>query len=140
MLLSPKKTKFRKYQKGRIPYGISQRANLLQNSGFGLKSIEPGRITSKQIEAARRVIARKTKRSGVLLISVFPDIGKSKKPSEIRMGKGKGPIDQWITKIKSGRIIYELNGVEEIIATDALLAASFKLPIKTKIVSLSREL
>ena len=132
-MLSPKKTKFRKQFKGRI-HGNSKGNYSLTYGSFGLKAIEPERVTSRQIEAARKAITRYLKRAGRMWIRIFPDVPVSKKPAEVRMGKGKGSIEFWACRVKPGRILFEVDGVSEQIAKEALYKASAKLPIKTKFI------
>ena len=132
-MLSPKKTKFRKQFKGRI-HGNAKGNYELNYGSFGLKAIEPERVTSRQIEAARKAITRYLKRAGRMWIRIFPDVPVSKKPAEVRMGKGKGSPEYWACRVKPGRIIFEVDGVSEQIAKEALYKASAKLPIKTKII------
>ncbi len=135
-MLAPKKIKFRKHQKGRIK-GVAQRGNQLNFGDFGLKALGRGRITAQQIEAARIAITRHVKRKGKIWIRIFPDKPVTKKPAETRMGKGKGGVEYWVAPVKPGRILYEMEGVDEKTAREALRLASYKLPIPTKIVSRS---
>ena len=135
-MLAPKKIKYRKQQKGRIK-GVAQRGNRLNFGDFGLKALGKGRITAQQIEAARIAITRHVKRKGKIWIRIFPDKPVSKKPAETRMGKGKGGVELWVAPVKPGRILYEMEGVDEKTAREALRLASHKLPIPTKIVSRS---
>ena len=137
-MLMPKRTKFRKVQKGRNR-GKSFNANTLAYGTIGLKAIEHGRIDSRQIEAARVAMTRKIKRAGKVWIRVFPDKPLTKKPLETRMGKGKGGVEKWVMNIKPGRICFEMGGVEESLAREALTLALHKLPFKTKIVTLEAE-
>ena len=133
MMLIPKRQKFRKAHKGRVSVKVKRGAEF----SFGdhaLKALDHCRITPRQLEAARRAATRQMKREGRLWIRVFPDIPVSKKPAEVRMGKGKGGVEFYVTRISPGRIIFEIGGVEEAVATRALTLASDKLPIKTKIV------
>lgn len=132
-MLSPKKTKFRKAFKGRI-HGDAKSATTLDYGSFGLKALEPERITARQIEAARRAISRAMKRQGRMWIRMFPDVPVSKKPPEVRQGKGKGSVEFWVCRVKPGRIIFEADGVSEEIAREAFRLASAKLPIKTRFV------
>ena len=132
-MLSPKKTKFRKAHKGRI-HGVAKGGVSLAFGNFGLKALEPERVTARQIEAARRVISRFIKRQGKLWIKIFPDVPVSSKPAEVRMGKGKGAPEYWACRDKPGRILFELDGVPEEIARTAFEKGSAKLPIKTKFV------
>ncbi|MHA1541033.1 MAG: 50S ribosomal protein L16 [Alphaproteobacteria bacterium] len=133
-MLLPKKTKFRKAHKGRI-HGKAQKGASLSFGSFGLKAMTPERVTSRQIEAARRALTRFMKRQGKVWIRIFPDVPVSKKPAEVRMGKGKGAIEYWAVRIKPGRIMFEIDGVKEDVAKQALTLASAKLPVKTKIVA-----
>lgn len=132
-MLSPKKTKFRKAHKGRI-HGVAQVGNQLNFGAFGLKAMEPERITARQIEAARRTIARSMKRVGRLWIRIFPDVPVSRKPAEVRMGSGKGSPEFWAARVHPGRIMFELDGVTEEVAREAFELAAAKLPIKTKFI------
>lgn len=132
-MLSPKRTKFRKQHKGRI-HGNAKGGTDLNFGKFGLKALQPERITARQIEAARRTIQRHVKRSGRLWIRVFPDVPVTAKPAEVRMGKGKGSVDRWVAKVKPGRIMFEMDGVDEELARSAFALAAAKLPIKTKFV------
>ena len=133
-MLQPKRTKFRKAFKGRI-HGNAKGGTTLSFGEIGLKAVEPERLTARQIEAARRAIARHTKRAGRLWTRVFPDVPVSKKPAEVRMGSGKGSPELWCARVKPGRIIFELGGVNEQIAKEALMLGAAKLPIKTRIVT-----
>ena len=132
-MLSPKKTKYRKQFKGRI-HGNSKGNFSLNYGSFGLKAMEPERVTSRQIEAARKAITRYLKRAGRMWIRIFPDVPVSKKPAEVRMGKGKGSIEYWACRVKPGRIMFEVDGVSEQVAKEALYKASAKLPIKCKFI------
>ncbi len=132
-MLQPKRTKFRKQHKGRI-HGEAKGGFDLNFGTFGLKAIEPERVTARQIEAARRAMTRHMKRQGRVWIRIFPDVPVTSKPTEVRMGKGKGSVDYWACKIKPGRIMFELDGVGEAIAREALRLAAMKLPIKTRVV------
>jgi large subunit ribosomal protein L16 len=132
-MLQPKRTKFRKYHKGRI-HGQAKGGSTLTFGTYGLKAIEPERITARQIEAARRAMTRHMKRQGRVWIRVFPDTPVSSNPTEVRMGKGKGSVDYWAAKVKPGRIMFEIDGVSEEIAREALRLAAMKLPIKTRTV------
>lgn len=132
-MLSPKKTKFRKQHKGRIK-GAAKGGFTVDFGTYGLKSLSPNRITARQIEAARRAIARHCKRAGKLFIRVFPDVPVSKKPIGVRMGSGKGNPEFWACRIKPGRILFELDGVPENIAREAFELAAIKLPLETKFV------
>jgi len=130
----PKRTKYKKAQKGHPAKGISIRCNTISHGKYGLKAIQSGKITAKQIEAVRRTIVRKTKKLGKLWIRVFPDIPVSLKPAEVRMGKGKGNPEFWISKVKAGRILFELDNLTYIEAKAALECVKYKLPILTKFV------
>jgi large subunit ribosomal protein L16 len=132
-MLQPMRTKFRKAHKGRIK-GLASSAVDLAFGQFGLKALEPDRVTARQIEAARRALTRHMKRSGRVWIRVFPDVPVSKKPLEVRMGSGKGTPEFWVARIKPGRIIFEIDGVTVQIAKEALSLAAAKLPIKTRFV------
>ena len=132
-MLQPKRTKYRKAHKGRI-HGTATRCNLLNYGAFGLKAMEPERIISKQIEAARVALTRYMKRQGKVWTRMFPKIPVSKKPVEVRMGKGKGSPEYWACRVKPGRILFEVDGVPEDVAKVALYKASAKLPIKTKFI------
>ena len=136
-MLQPKRTKFRKKQKGRVK-GIAQRGHTISFGSFGIKSLEPGWITSRQIEAARIAVTRKMKREGQVWIRIFPDKPVTKKPAEVRMGKGKGSIDRWVCRVKPGTIMFEVDGVDRELAKKAFELASAKLPVKTKFVSLDQ--
>jgi large subunit ribosomal protein L16 len=133
----PKRTKFRKLQRGRMK-GKAFRGSTISFGEYALKSMECGKISSKQIEAARVAISRKVKRGGKLWIRIFPDYPVTKKPAETRMGKGKGNPEGWVAIIKPGRILFEIAGVSEELAKDALRLAAFKLPVKTKIMSIEK--
>ena len=133
-MLQPKRTKFRKAFKGRI-HGNAKGGTELNFGAFGLKAMEPERITARQIEAARRAITRHIKRSGRLWIRVFPDVPVSSKPAEVRMGSGKGAPEFWVARVKPGRIMFEVDGVPDNIARESLRLGAGKLPIKTRIVS-----
>ena len=133
-MLQPKRTKFRKAFKGRI-HGNAKGGTELNFGAFGLKAMEPERITARQIEAARRAITRHIKRAGRLWIRVFPDVPVSSKPAEVRMGSGKGAPEFWAARVKPGRILFELEGVTPAIAKEALALAAAKLPIKTRFVA-----
>lgn len=132
-MLQPKRTKFRKMQKGRVK-GIAQRGHNLDFGTFGIKSLEPGWITSRQIEAARIAMTRAMKREGQVWIRIFPDKPVTKKPAEVRMGKGKGAPDYWVAVIKPGTILFESGGVNIELAKEALRLAAQKLPVSTKFV------
>lgn len=133
-MLQPKRTKYRKAFKGRI-HGAAKGGTTLNLGSFGLKAMEPERLTARQIEAARRAITRHMRRAGRVWIRVFPDLPVSKKPAEVRMGSGKGSPELWVARVKPGRIIFELDGVAEKVAREALLLGAEKLPIKTRIVT-----
>lgn len=135
-MLSPRRTKYRKAFKGRI-HGKSKGGTALNFGEYGLKAMSPERVTARQIEAARRAITRCMKRQGKMWIRVFPDIPVSKKPLEVRMGNGKGAPEFWIVRIKPGRVMFEIDGVSETIAREALTYAASKLPVKTKFISRS---
>ena len=132
-MLQPTRTKFRKAHKGRI-HGKASRCNLMNYGSYGLKAIQPDRVISKQIEAARVALTRHMKRQGKVWTRMFPNIPVSKKPTEVRMGKGKGSPEFWACRVKPGRILFEVDGVSEQIAKEALYKASAKLPIKTKFI------
>ena len=132
-MLSPKRTKYRKAHKGRIR-GVASSGTTLNFGSFGLKAMEPERITARQIEAARRAITRHMKRQGRLWIRVFPDVPVSTKPAEVRMGSGKGAPEYWICRVKPGRIMFELDGVEREIAREAFELAAAKLPVATRFI------
>ena len=138
-MLQPKKTKFRKQMKGRMR-GKAYRGGKVSFGDFGLQALEPGRITQRQIEAARMTIQRKVKRQGQLFIRIFPDKPVTKKPLETRQGKGKGPVEGWVCIIKSGRMLYEIQGVTEEEARAAFALAAHKLPLKTTFRSRETEL
>ncbi|MFQ3621938.1 MAG: 50S ribosomal protein L16 [Acetobacteraceae bacterium] len=133
-MLQPKKTKWRKAHKGRI-HGNAKGGTSLSFGSYGLKALEPERVTARQIEAARRTITRQMKRQGRVWIRIFPDVPVSKKPAEVRMGSGKGSPEFWVCRVKPGRIMFELDGVSAEVARSALELAAAKLPIKTKIVT-----
>jgi large subunit ribosomal protein L16 len=132
-MMQPKKTKYRKAFKGRIR-GAAKGGFELNFGEFGLKAVEPERVTARQIEAARRALTRHMKRAGRVWIRVFPDVPVSKKPIEVRMGKGKGAPELWIARVAPGRIMFEVDGVPEQLAREAFLLAAAKLPIKTRFV------
>ncbi|MDR2464235.1 MAG: 50S ribosomal protein L16 [Holosporales bacterium] len=133
-MLAPKKTKFRKAFKGRI-HGLARSGFSVAFGDFGLKSMGPIRITARQIESARRTITRHIRRAGKLWIRVFPDVPVSKKPAEVRMGRGKGSPEFWVCRVRPGRVLFELNGVSESVAREAFALAAAKLPVDTKFVS-----
>ena len=132
-MMQPKKTKFRKAHKGRI-HGVATSGATLSFGQFGLKAMAPERITARQIEAARRALTRHMKRAGRVWIRVFPDVPVSSKPTEVRMGKGKGAPEFWACKVKPGRIMFEIDGIPVDLAREALTLAAAKLPIKTRFV------
>ena len=133
-MMQPKKTKFRKAHKGRI-HGTATSGATLSFGQFGLKALEPERVTAREIEAARRAITRHMKRAGRVWIRIFPDVPVSKKPAEVRMGSGKGAPEYWVAKIKPGRIMFEIDGVAPELAKEALTLGAAKLPIKTKFIT-----
>jgi large subunit ribosomal protein L16 len=133
-MLQPKRTKYRKAFKGRIS-GAAKGGFNLDFGSFGLKAVEPDRLTARQIEAARRAITRHMKRAGRVWIRVFPDVPVSKKPAEVRMGSGKGAPEFWVCRVKPGRVLFELDGVPVTVAREALDLAAAKLPIKTRFVA-----
>ncbi|MGU3539051.1 50S ribosomal protein L16 [Methylobacterium sp. A54F] len=133
-MLQPKKTKFRKQFKGRI-HGAAKGGFELNFGQFGLKAVEPERVTARQIEAARRAITREMKRQGRVWIRVFPDVPVSSKPTEVRMGSGKGAPDYWAARVHPGRIMFEVDGVAEDIARQALRLGAAKLPVRTRVVA-----
>ncbi|HEY4719987.1 MAG TPA: 50S ribosomal protein L16 [Candidatus Methylomirabilis sp.] len=137
-MLMPKKTKYRKQQKGRMR-GVSKGGTALVFGEYGLKALEPAWVTNRQIEAARRSITRHAKRGGKVWIRIFPDKPVTKKPAETRMGKGKGAVEGWVAVVKPGRILYEMEGVTEAEAREAMRLAAHKLPIATKFVRRSGE-
>jgi large subunit ribosomal protein L16 len=133
-MMQPKKTKFRRAFKGRIS-GEAKGGTALNFGSFGLKALEPERVTARQIEAARRAITRQMKRQGKVWIRIFPDVPVSSKPAEVRMGKGKGAPEFWAARVKPGRIMFEIDGVPEDIARESLRLGAAKLPIRTKVVT-----
>ena len=133
-MLSPKRTKFRKAHKGRI-HGAAKGGTTLNFGAYGLKAMEPARVTARQIEAARRAITRHMKRIGKVWIRVFPDVPVSRKPAEVRMGSGKGTPEYWVCRVHPGRIMFEMDGVPKALAHEAFALAAAKLPIKTRVVS-----
>ena len=133
-MLQPKKTKYRKAHKGRI-HGLAKGGTALNFGAYGLKATSPGRISARQIEAARRAITRHMRRVGKLWIRVFPDVPVSSKPAEVRQGKGKGSPEWWAVRVKPGRIMFELDGVSKEVAQEAFVLASAKLPIHTRFVT-----
>ncbi len=132
-MLQPKRTNYRKQFKGRI-HGMTKGGSTLNFGSYGLKSVEPERITARQIEAARRALTRHMKRQGRVWIRIFPDVPVSKKPVEVRMGKGKGAPEFWAARVAPGRIMFEIDGVPEDIAREALRLGAAKLPIKTRFI------
>ncbi|MEL7171619.1 MAG: 50S ribosomal protein L16 [Pseudomonadota bacterium] len=132
-MLSPKRTKFRKQHKGRI-HGQTKGGSDLNFGSYGLKAVTPERVTARQIEAARRTMTRHMKRQGRVWIRIFPDVPVTQKPTEVRMGKGKGSVEYWAAKVKPGRIMFEIDGVAEPIAREALRLAAMKLPLQTRVV------
>ncbi len=132
-MLQPKKTKFRKAHKGRIK-GKAKGGTTLNFGAFGLKATQPGRVTARQIEAARRAMTRHMKRAGRVWIRIFPDVPVSKKPTEVRMGKGKGSPEFWACRVKPGRIMFEIDGVSAVVAQEAFDRAAAKLPVGTRVV------
>jgi len=132
-MMMPKKTKYRKAHKGRIK-GSAKGGYTLNFGEYGLKALEPERVTARQIEASRRAISRYVKRVGRMWIRIFPDVPVTKKPAEVRMGSGKGSVEFWAARVKPGRIIFEIDGVSEEVAREAFERAAAKLPIKTKFV------
>ena len=133
-MLQPSRTKFRKAHKGRI-HGVATSGINLAFGQFGLKAMEPERVTARQIEAARRALTRHMKRAGQVWIRVYPDVPVSKKPLEVRMGSGKGSVELWVARIKPGRILFEVDGIPIELAKEALTLAAAKLPIKTRFIS-----
>jgi large subunit ribosomal protein L16 len=133
-MLSPKRTKYRKQHKGRVK-GMAKGGTDINFGSYGLKATTPGRVTARQIEAARRAITRHIKRAGRVWIRVFPDVPVSQKPAEVRMGKGKGSPEYWMCRVKPGRVMFELDGVEHDIARRAFELAASKLPVQTRFVT-----
>lgn len=133
-MLQPKKTKFRKQNKGRNR-GLATVGNKVSFGEYGLRAVEPGRITARQIEAARRAVTRSVKRGAKVWIRIFPDKPITKKPLEVRQGKGKGSVEYWVAQVQPGRMLYEMEGVSEAIAREAFQLAAAKLPVKTAFVS-----
>lgn len=133
-MLSPSKTKYRKAHKGRIHGVASGGAAELIFGDYGIKAVDPERITAKQIEAARRAIVRYLRKSGRMWIRIFPDVPVSQKPAEVRMGSGKGSVEYWACRVKPGRVLFEVDGIDEEMAAEALAKASAKLPIRTRFV------
>ena len=132
-MLQPKRTKYRKQFKGRIK-GVAKGGSDLAFGEFGLKAQEPNRVNAREIEAARRAITRHMKRQGRVWIRIFPDVPVSSKPTEVRMGKGKGSVDYWAARVHPGRIMFEIDGVSDTIAREALRLGAMKLPVKTRTV------
>jgi large subunit ribosomal protein L16 len=132
-MLSPKRTKFRKAHKGRI-HGTAKGGTTLNFGAYGLKAVEPARVTARQIEAARRAITRHMKRVGKVWIRIFPDVPVSRKPAEVRMGSGKGTPEYWVCRVHPGRIMFEMDGVPKQLAHEAFALAAAKLPVKTRVV------
>lgn len=137
-MLQPNRTKFRKAHKGRI-HGLAKGGYSLTFGAYGMKALEPERVTARQIEAARRAITRHLKRAGRVWIRVFPDVPVSKKPAEVRMGKGKGSVEYWVCRVKPGRILFEIDGVPPELAAEAIERGAAKLPIRTKFVTRVQE-
>src|SRR6266496_443551 len=133
-MLAPKRSKYRKAHKGRV-HGVAKGGTALNFGAYGLKAVEPGRITARQIEAARRTITRSIRRAGRVWIRIFPDVPVSTKPAEVRMGSGKGTPEFWVCRVHPGRIMFEIDGVSEQTAREAFALAAAKLPIRTKVVS-----
>ena len=133
-MMQPKKTKFRKAHKGRI-HGVASSGATLSFGQYGLKAMEPERVTARQIEAARRALTRHMKRAGRVWIRVFPDVPVSKKPAEVRMGSGKGTPELWVARVKPGRVMFEIDGVPEVVDKEALRLGSMKLPVTTRVVT-----
>ena len=132
-MLSPKRTKFRKQHKGRL-HGHATSGTELNFGSFGLKAVTPGRLTARQIEAARRAMTRRMRRAGRVWIRIFPDVPVSRKPAEVRMGKGKGTPEYWMVRVKPGRVMFEIDGVGLDVAREAFALASAKLPLQTRLV------
>jgi large subunit ribosomal protein L16 len=132
-MLQPKRTKYRKAHKGRI-HGMAKGGTMLNFGAYGLKALEPERVTARQIEAARRAITRAMRRAGRVWIRIFPDVTVTRKPAEVRMGSGKGSPEFWVCRVKPGRILFEVDGVPAEVAREALTLGAAKLPIKTRFV------
>ena len=132
-MLQPKRTKYRKAFKGRI-HGTAKGGTNLNFGAYGLKAVEPERVTARQIEAARRAITRQMKRQGRVWIRIFPDVPVTSKPTEVRMGKGKGGVDYWAARVHPGRVVFEIDGVDETTAREALRLGAAKLPIRTRFI------
>jgi large subunit ribosomal protein L16 len=137
-MMQPSRTKFRKAHKGRL-HGLTKGGAELNFGAFGMKALEPERVTARQIEAARRAITRHLKRAGRIWIRVFPDKPISSKPAEVRMGKGKGSVEYWVAPIKPGRILFEIDGVPEPLAAEAIRLGAAKLPIRTRFIRRTQE-
>jgi large subunit ribosomal protein L16 len=137
-MLSPKRTKYRKAHKGRV-HGLAKGGTDLNFGSYGLKATTTGRVTARQIEAARRAITRRMKRAGRVWIRIFPDVPVSTKPTEVRMGKGKGSPEYWMARVKPGRIMFEVDGVDELIAREAFDRGAAKLPVQTRVVTRPEE-
>ncbi|TVQ35254.1 MAG: 50S ribosomal protein L16 [Geminicoccaceae bacterium] len=137
-MLQPKRTKFRKMHKGRIT-GLAKGGTDLNFGAYGMKATEPGRVTARQIEAARRAMTRHLKRQGRVWIRIFPDKPVSEKPAEVRMGKGKGSVEYWVAVVKPGRVMFEIDGVQPALAEEAIRRASAKLPLRTRFVQRVQE-
>ncbi len=137
-MMSPKRTKYRKAHKGRV-HGLAKGGTELNFGSYGLKATTPGRVTARQIEAARRAITRRMKRAGRVWIRIFPDVPVSTKPTEVRMGKGKGSPEYWMARVKPGRIMFEVDGVDENIVREAFDRGAAKLPVQTRIVTRPEE-
>jgi len=133
-MMQPKRTKYRKAHKGRI-HGNAKGGSSLAFGAFGLKALEPGRITAREIEAGRRAITRHMKRAGRIWIRVFPDVPVSTKPAEVRMGSGKGSPEYWVSRVKPGRVMFEVDGVSRLVAEEAFRLASAKLRVRTKMIT-----
>ena len=133
-MLQPKRTKYRKAHKGRI-HGKTKRCARLNFGSYGLKALTPGRLSARQIEACRRALTRHMKRSGRVWIRIFPDVPVSKKPTEVRMGKGKGTPEYWACRVKPGRILFEVDGVSSALAHEAFARGAAKLPLRTRVVA-----
>ncbi|EAU42396.1 50S ribosomal protein L16 [Fulvimarina pelagi HTCC2506] len=132
-MLQPKRTKYRKAFKGRI-HGNAKGGTALNFGAYGLKAVDPERVTARQIEAARRAITRHMKRQGRVWIRIFPDLPVTSKPTEVRMGKGKGSVDYWAARVHPGRIMFEIDGVDELVAREALRLGAAKLPVRTRFI------
>ena len=132
-MMAPKRTKYRKAHKGRI-HGLAKGGTQLNFGTYGLKAMEPARVSARQIEAGRRAITRHMRRVGKLWIRIFPDVPVTRKPAEVRMGSGKGSVEYWVARVEAGRIMFEIDGVPEQVAREAFDRASAKLPVKTKFI------